>query len=279
MINMISHRIFYRFLVAIFTLTTSITACRERIFEDRVDCDATVCLRTPESDPIPSGIAKSVYLRIFDDGFLGESSSVSPDALNKGILFMRPKGSELRWSTLMNWPGDEHYWRGRSLVIPDGAEFPKAYGDYFVSKLTEEDYQECIVEMQPLFSLIKVSVSGEPDMKVEFQSNFGGYKDPELDVVEGSFVRKYNISGEGEFTVPNIFLNDTIIKFEGKSSTYVFDLNEYFKNEGFVGNVLDDSPICFDFVLKDGRFVSYTITCQSEEWFWGSDEAIDVEMK
>ncbi len=263
-------------------LVMSVSGCRNRILEDRVNCNATVCLRTPESEPIAEGLAKSVYLRIFDDGFIGESSSVSPEALNKGILFMRPKGSELRWSTLMNWPGDEHYWHGRSLVVPEGKDFPKAYGDYFVSELTEEDYQECIVEMQPLFSIIKVSVFGEPDMKVVFQSDFGGYSDPELEVVKGNFIRKYSMSGDGEFTVPNVFLYDTVVKFEGKSSTYVFDLAEYFKNEGFTGNILDDSPICFNFVLKDGRFVSYTFTCQSQEWFWGSDEVdndTDVIMK
>lgn len=252
-----------RELITVFCSVLFFTGCRSSVFENRVDCEATICLRAPTNKPIPSNIAKYIYLRVFDDGFLGESSSVTPDAMNKGILFMRPKNSEFRWSVLMNWPGDEAFWYGRRLVVPNETTFPKAYADYLVTELTGDDYQECIVRMRPLFTEIKITISEGIELDFNINSSFGGYSDPELDVFEGSYKNTYHVSGESKIIVPNILLSKCVASFEYDSKQYTLDFNDMFISKEFVGDVSDDSPMTIDIFIINGDYVKHSVNFQS----------------
>lgn len=208
-------------LVSLIVVTLSVCGCRNKVIEDRAECDATICLRTQDNIQGISASGKSIYLRIFDSGMIGESSSVSPETLKEGVIVMRPKNSVMRWSAIANWPGDERYWKGGCLNVPNNEVFPKAYAGYRATEVTAEDYQLFDVSLTPLFSEIVVSVSGtnNADGEVEVVSDFGGLRDPEMEKIDGTYKYVTSFDGSIPLTVPNIRSNavSLIFRYGGKS--------------------------------------------------------------
>lgn len=245
-------RVYSAYLLGVLLAVSAIlNSCRSKVFENRVDCDATVCFKSPAGNPILSANGKAIYFRLFDDGIIGESSTVSPDALNKGILYMRPKKSFLRWSALMNWPGDERYWKGGRLVVPEGEDFPKAYADYLSFELTDADYQECIVDMCPLYTVVECDLTGVTFIDVEISSAFGGYRDPDLTVDAGVYKRTYHLNESSSFNIPSIVLNDCTVTLKTVSRQFVLDSKALFAESGIQASDIESSLVSLAFSIKD----------------------------
>ena len=243
----------------------SVGCYRRIIIEDRTYCPATIQLFSDNTDVLSSDDGKSVYLRIYGDGFIGESMFFSLDALRSGVVFTRAKNSHMRVSAIWDCPSEEKYWHGGYLVVPEGEDMFQSYADYQVFDISSKDYQQLFVSMRPLFTTIICSLSGGASGSVEVRSDFGGYHDPDLLVTKGEYVREYGIDCPVSFNVPDVSRNRCVLFLKCDGRLYRFGLSDFLESMNITGTGLSNPlKVAFD-VGTDGQ--CHVSVINNEEFF------------